>query len=332
LNAILDDSKIQAQALVINRRFENFAPIINNCVELFIPLAKSKGIVIIEKSSIPEGVLVNVDQLRLIQVITNLIANAVKFTHEGTISISTSLNFNSTEKDFGALVCSFKDTGIGIPKSEMENLFKPFFQVDATESRSYGGTGLGLSITRKLVELMDGIIQVNSELTKGSEFTVTLPVECKQGLLDDSQIEQSESMSNARSLKDLRVLLADDNEMIRSVYSALIQSLGCECILANDGQQAIDRYKKEKFDLILMDCHMPVLDGFSATAAIRQLETADVGRPVTPIIALSASLSEQDRRKCKEVGIDEFCSKPIKRQALEELFIKVCIKDTGALS
>ncbi len=332
LNAILDDSKIQAHALVINRRFENFAPIINNCIELFTPLANSKGIAISAKSSIPDGILINVDQLRLIQVITNLVANAVKFTHEGSISINTSLKFNSTEKDFAVLVCSFKDTGIGIPKSEMENLFKPFFQVDATESRSYGGTGLGLSITRKLVELMDGIIQVHSELSKGSEFTVTLPVECRQRVKDDNELEHLKSVNSGRSLKDLRVLLADDNEMIRSVYGTLIESLGCECILANDGQQAIERYKKEKFDLILMDCHMPILDGFSATAAIRQLETADVGRQVTPIVALSASLSEQDRRKCKEVGIDEFCSKPIKRKTLEELFIKVCLKDENALS
>ncbi len=330
LNAILDDSKIQAHALVLNRKFENFSPIINNCVELFIPLAKSKGITITANSSIPADVLINVDQLRLIQIITNLIANAVKFTHAGTIDITSSLRYNTIEKNFAVLVCSFKDTGIGIPKSEMENLFKPFFQVDATESRSYGGTGLGLSITRKLIELMDGVIQVHSELSKGSEFVVTLPVECKQAVVDESQIDELTSVSGARSLKDLRVLLADDNDMIRSVYSQLIQSLGCACVLANDGQQAIDRYKLEKFDLILMDCHMPVLDGFSATAAIRQLETADIGRPVTPIIALSASLSEQDRRKCKEVGIDEFCSKPIKRKALEELLVKVCLKEETA--
>ncbi len=330
LNAILDDSKIQAHALVLNRKFENFSPIINNCVELFIPLAKSKGITITANSSIPANVLINVDQLRLIQIITNLIANAVKFTHAGTIDITSSLRYNTIEKNFAVLVCSFKDTGIGIPKSEMENLFKPFFQVDATESRSYGGTGLGLSITRKLIELMDGVIQVHSELSKGSEFVVTLPVECKQAVVDESQIDELTSVSGARSLKDLRVLLADDNDMIRSVYSQLIQSLGCACVLANDGQQAIDRYKLEKFDLILMDCHMPVLDGFSATAAIRQLETADIGRPVTPIIALSASLSEQDRRKCKEVGIDEFCSKPIKRKALEELLVKVCLKEETA--
>jgi signal transduction histidine kinase len=330
LNAILDDSKIQAHALVLNRKFENFSPIINNCVELFIPLAKSKGITITANSSIPADVLINVDQLRLIQIITNLIANAVKFTHAGTIDITSSLRYNTIEKNFAVLVCSFKDTGIGIPKSEMENLFKPFFQVDATESRSYGGTGLGLSITRKLIELMDGVIQVHSELSKGSEFVVTLPVECKQAVVDESQIDELTSVSGARSLKDLRVLLADDNDMIRSVYSQLIQSLGCTCVLANDGQQAIDRYKLEKFDLILMDCHMPVLDGFSATAAIRQLETADIGRPVTPIIALSASLSEQDRRKCKEVGIDEFCSKPIKRKALEELLVKVCLKEETA--
>jgi CheY-like chemotaxis protein len=105
----------------------------------------------------------------------------------------------------------------------------------------------------------------------------------------------------------------------------LIHSLGCKCILAKDGQQAIDLFKEESFDIILMDCHMPVLDGFEAATAIRQLESCSMSKPSTPIVALSASLSEQDRLKCEEVGIDEFCSKPLKRKALEDLLIKVCL-------
>ena len=324
LNAILDDSKIQAHALVIARQFESFSPIINNCVELFTPLAQAKGILIITQSTISEEILINVDQLRLIQIMTNLIANAVKFTHEGSVQVRASLSFSSVEKDFGILVIKVKDTGIGIPKEEMENLFKPFFQVDSTESRSYGGTGLGLSITRKLIELMDGRIQVNSELSKGSEFVVTLPVDCKKDELIASRLDVAALPNQDRSLKDLKVMLADDNEMIRSVYGALIQSLGCDCVLAKDGQQALELFKKEKFDVILMDCHMPRLDGFAAAAAIRQLESNSPMNPSTPIVALSASLSKQDRLKCEQVGINEFCSKPIKRKALEDLFIKVC--------
>jgi signal transduction histidine kinase/CheY-like chemotaxis protein len=325
LNAILDDSKIQANALVISRKFEYVLPIVRNCVELFTPLAQTKGVEIKLNSTIAENTLINIDQLRLIQVLTNLIANAVKFTHQGFVSVNATLSFDSAEKDFGILVFKLKDTGIGIPKEEMGNLFKPFFQVDSSESRSYGGTGLGLSITQKLVELMDGRIQVHSELAKGSEFIVTLPVECKQAQAIVPLLHVQAIKKEERSFTNLRILLADDNEMIRSVYSMLIHSLGCKCILAKDGQQAIDLFKEENFDIILMDCHMPVLDGFEAAAAIRQLESSSMSKPSTPIVALSASLSEQDRLKCEEVGIDEFCSKPLKRKALEDLLIKVCL-------
>lgn len=324
LNAILDDSKIQADAMLINPKYEKILPIVSNCIELFIPLAQSKDVVIVNECSIPEQILVKVDQLRLIQVLTNLIANAVKFTPKGTIHVSSSLSFTSSESDFGLLKFSFKDTGIGIPKSEMENLFKPFFQVDSTESRSFGGTGLGLSITRKLVELMDGRIQVHSEILKGSEFLVTLPVECKYLSSDESDVPLAYSSLTKRSLTDMKILLADDNEMIRSVYSTLIQSLGCQCVLAKDGQEAIACYEAEVFDAILMDCHMPGMDGFAAAAQIRHLELTSLRTAPVPIIALSASLSEQDRQKGFEVGMNDFCTKPIKRVDLEELLIKVC--------
>ena len=325
LNAILDDSKIQAQALSLNRKFEKITPILNNCIELFIPLAQAKGVAIVNETSIPGDMLINVDQLRLIQVLTNLIANAVKFTQVGSIQVRSTLNFASTEKDFGLLIFSFKDTGIGIPKSEMDNLFKPFFQVDSSESRSYGGTGLGLSITRKLVELMDGRIQVHSELLKGSEFIVTLPVECQREVALPDQCDNQELIKPKRSLVDLKVLLVDDNEMIRAVYSALIQSLGCQCVLAKNGQEAVESFKKEKFDVILMDCHMPILDGFAAAAQLRHLELLTPWLDPTPIVALSASLSEQDRLRGFEVGMNDFCTKPIKRKILEDLLVRLCL-------
>ena len=324
LNAILDDSKIQAEALVINRKFEKILPIVNNCIELFIPLAQSKGIEIVNECSIPEEVWINVDQLRLIQVLTNLIANAVKFTQKGSIHVTSSLSLSSSEHEFGLLTFSFKDTGIGIPKSELENLFKPFFQVDSTESRSFGGTGLGLSITRKLVELMDGRIQVQSELLKGSEFVVTLPVECQNFSPADHESNTAQSKTTKRSLIDLKILLADDNEMIRSVYCTLIQSLGCQCVLAKNGVEAVALFESHSFDVILMDCHMPAMDGFAAAGKIRHLESMDQNSSPVPIIALSASLSEQDRQKGFEVGMNDFCTKPIKRQALEELLNKLC--------
>jgi len=325
LNAILDDSKIQADALALNRKYEKILPILNNCIELFTPLAQSKGVSIVTECSIPPEVWVKVDQLRLIQVLTNLIANAVKFTQEGSIRVTSSLSFSSTENDFGLLSFSFKDTGIGIPKTEIENLFKPFFQVDSTVSRTFGGTGLGLSITKKLIELMDGRIQVQSELDKGSEFVVTLPVEC-QFFLGDENAEPigEEILTGIRSLNDLKILLVDDNEMIRSVYSTLIQSLGCQCVLAKDGLEAIACFESDVFDAILMDCHMPSMDGFVAAQQIRHLELMAQRSTLIPIIALSASLSDQDRQKGFDVGMNEFCTKPIKRKALEDLLIKVC--------
>jgi CheY-like chemotaxis protein len=245
----------------------------------------------------------------------------------GSIQVRSTLTFASTDKDLGLLIFSFKDTGIGIPKSEMDNLFKPFFQVDSSESRSYGGTGLGLSITRKLVELMDGRIQVHSELLKGSEFIVTLPVECQREDALSLELAVHEPSKPRRTLTDLKVLLVDDNEMIRAVYSALIQSLGCHCVLAKNGLEAIESFKKEKFDVILMDCHMPILDGFAAASELRHLESLTPSIESTPIVALSASLSEQDRLRGFEVGMNDFCTKPIKRQILEDLLVRLCLID-----
>ncbi|HSH86462.1 MAG TPA: PAS domain S-box protein [Methylophilus sp.] len=236
---------------------------------------------------------------RIRQVLTNLLGNAVKFTESGYVELKVYPTAN------GEIQFDLIDTGIGIDADRLESIFAPFTQADATMSRRFGGTGLGTTISKQLVELMDGRITAASTLGQGSCFTVILPL--AEGTRKENPIELNTSQS---FLPSLNILAADDIEQNRKLLNIMLEKQGHRVTLATNGQEVIDALQTRAFDIILMDVQMPVVDGLTASLRIREIER-EAGWDRTPIIALTASVLEQDRLAAKQADMDGFSSKPI---------------------
>ncbi|OWY26644.1 MHYT domain-containing protein [Herbaspirillum robiniae] len=238
------------------------------------------------------------DPLRIQQVLTNLLGNAIKFTHAGHVGLTIFV-------DNGMVRMEVSDTGIGMSEEQLQRIFDPFSQADASISRRFGGTGLGTTIARQLIELMGGFIRVQSSLGQGSLFMVSLPLET-----GSKPEAESTSMSDGR-LPPMRVLIADDVPQNLELLSHLLKDAGHEVVCANDGEEAVARFADgTRYDLVLMDVHMPRTDGLTASRRIREFE-AGSGRKATPIIALTASVMESDRQAARAAGMDGFASKPL---------------------
>ncbi len=238
------------------------------------------------------------DPTRLRQVAMNLVSNAVKFTSKGKVGVSLS------RRD-GRLVLEVRDTGIGMNAQSLERIFQPFAQADASTTRRFGGTGLGLVISQRLVVAMGGTISVRSEPGQGSCFTVTLPCEPVEGPL---RVPPA-----VRSLAKKSVLLVEDNFVNQVVATRLLEKLGHEVTVASDGAQALARCEGRAFDLELMDCHMPVMDGFDATLELRKRGVT------TPIFALTAAVTTEDQDRCLASGMSGVLSKPLRLERLVEI-------------
>ncbi len=237
------------------------------------------------------------DPLRVLQVLTNLVGNAIKFTERGGVGVTFSY-------DAGTVSCWVHDTGIGMTPEQVETIFAPFTQADASISRRFGGTGLGTTITRQLVELMGGSIQVESTLGVGSTFHITLPLTVSTataGALDSYEHP---------SLPVLDVLIADDVPQNLELLTLTLKEGGHRVVAARDGREAVERFIAGRFDVVLMDVHMPRTDGLQATHLIRQFERGE-HRTRTPIIALTASVMEEDRETARKAGMDGFAVKPL---------------------
>jgi CheY-like chemotaxis protein len=250
------------------------------------------------------------DAPRLRQVLLNLLSNAVKFTERGYVAVDASLACRSG--DLAEMRFSVRDTGIGIPAEMQEAIFQPFTQADSSTTRRYGGTGLGLSICRRLVALMEGTLQVKSEPPCGStfSFTVRLPI----AAVAESPAPATEGRL-PRSQRPLRILLAEDNPVNQKVALRLLERMGHRVDAAWDGQQAVAAVEQTEYDLVLMDCQMPNMDGLAATRAIRRLER---GRRL-PIVAMTANAMPEDRQRCQEAGMDGFLAKPVSTRHLYDL-------------
>lgn len=235
------------------------------------------------------------DPHRLEQVLIQVIGNAIKFTKKGSVKVCVN-TINETDQ---AVVLEFTvtDTGIGIPLEKREQLFSTFFQVDVSDHRQYGGAGLGLAMAKKLVGLMNGTIAVDSEPGKGSEFRIGLTLE-KSGVLPDSLPEK------------LKILIVDDNPVNLLLISSLCKKLSWLPETVSRGRQALDLLAINDYDLVLMDCQMPELDGYETTAIIRKSDSG-VLNPYIPIIAVTANIGDENRKKCLGVGMDDFMAKPV---------------------
>lgn len=245
----------------------------------------------------------------------NLVSNAVKFTEHGEILLSVEAqSISDTGISFRIAVT---DTGIGIAPELQEIIFQKFQQADSSTTRKFGGSGLGLAICQQLTALMGGDIGVSSTPGKGSTFWFSLILQQDEAAPQEMTLSTASALPERQPLNSLRVLLVEDNEVNQMVASAILESFGCDIVIANHGEEACEFAKTQAFDLILMDCQMPVMDGFTATRAIREFEKAHGHKPV-PIIALTANAIQGDREKCLAAGMDDYLAKPVQQDVVQE--------------
>jgi signal transduction histidine kinase/CheY-like chemotaxis protein/HPt (histidine-containing phosphotransfer) domain-containing protein len=307
VNDVLDFSKIEAGKLIlINSEFD-VRSVIDQTVQLLSPRAAEKGLVI--RSSVNEDVPARCigDQLRITQILTNLVGNAVKFTKKGEVRVGLEVQEQTGSKCL--LRFAVTDTGIGISEEDRKTLFQPFSQIDGSATRKYGGTGLGLTISKQFAEMMGGTIGVDSEPGKGSTFWVTALLEVSQ---DKAGAEAAPGGAKQGSLgtraAGLHVLVVEDHEANQKVASLMLEGLGCKVDIVSDGKEGVAAVAAKEYDIVFMDCHMPVMNGFEATAAIRKAEPHS-RRNV--IIAMTASASQEEKDNCVTCGMDDFVPKPI---------------------
>ena len=329
INDILDSSKIEASKLVLEKSPFRIRDMIERCLGGLLELAKKKGIRISHQVDSAVPICLVGDKGRLRQILTNLVGNAIKFCPQGLISVEIGLDL--LEKDTATVHIRVTDSGIGIPEEACQRIFNQFEQADSSTTRKFGGTGLGLAICKKLVELMDGNIWVESQLGVGScfHFTARLLVGNEELLATDKDAELP--ASQIRQHSPLTILLADDVEINRALVQAILVPHGHHITSVEDGRQALDAYTSKRFDIVLMDVQMPEMDGLQTTRAIREYErTRGSGRAV-PIIAMTAFAGNEDRQICLDAGMDYYLTKPIKRDQLVQLLNKFCFNKVESI-
>ena len=306
LNDVLDFSKIENGKLEIEKVPFDLHESISDVCQTMQPWAEEKGIHIIRKEINPLPTKVLGDPLRITQLLNNLINNAVKFTKEGMIRIMSHYDYESE-----TVRIEVKDTGIGIEESKLHKIFDPFTQSDTSITRMFGGTGLGLTIVHNIITLMEGKIDVQSVPHQGTTFTLHIPLPlCETTSSPSPKIEENFSCERA-----MNILVVEDNAVNQRVCKILLDKLGHQSTFAVNGKEALVKVQESTFDVILMDCQMPEMDGFEATIQIRNLPDDHPSKNV-PIIALTANATTRDKEHCEKVGMNHFLSKPIHRDHL----------------
>ncbi|MGN4052570.1 response regulator [Pseudomonas sp. SM4] len=312
INDILDFSRIERSELELEHIPFNLAELIGACAQSFQHSAAQRGLAL--NLRIPEdmrGLQVQGDPTRIRQILVNLVGNALKFTEQGRVSIEA--QWQSLDHELLWFTCSVRDSGIGISAESLELMFNAFQQADSSISRRYGGTGLGLPIARTLAERMGGTLRAQSEEGLGSVFTLEIPLALyKEALppLAAPRAFNGDSHGEGRN-----VLLVEDNPVNQTVIEAMLRSLGFTVSVATDGAQAVRSAEGNDFEVILMDCRLPIIDGYEATRQIRRLP----GRADVPIIALTANALQGDRETCLSAGMNDYLAKPFKRNDLQQI-------------
>lgn len=315
INDILDLSKIESDKIILDTQDFRLVDLLQEVTTLLGPLAKQKKIGF-EYSISPELVESYYgDSYRLCQVLLNLAGNSIKFTEQGTININA---MPSTIHD-NMLRIEVHDTGIGIDKDKLETIFDGFTQADSSTTRRFGGTGLGTTIARELTRLMDGHIGVNSEIGEGSTFWVEVPLPEAKQFHEHRAEYNNDNLSTQKILPSLNILLAEDSDINALFLTTHLSQAGHKVEVVTDGLQAIDKLRKNNYDIVFMDMHMPIMDGIEATLLWRH-EEGDQHR--TPIIALTANVTDDDRLKCLDAGMNEFLTKPISPERLQSTLLQ----------
>lgn len=308
VNDILDLSKIEAESMELEIKPFDIRRATSETADLFVPLANEKGIALAVDIHREFPRFVDGDEGRFIQILRNLLSNAIKFTDHGSVVLA------AKRDEDGELVLSVTDTGIGIPPEHMEKIFEKFQQGNNTSTRRYGGTGLGLAICKQLVGMMGGGIAVESVIKKGSVFSFHLPLIVRNDI--DEIVERfvprpdSEESNVFGFRTDARILLAEDHPANQFLMKKLLKKMGFTHIdVAENGRAALEVFDLGGYDIVLMDCQMPEMDGYESTGWIRRLEEGRASR--VPIIAMTANAMIGDRERCLDAGMDDYISKPI---------------------
>ncbi|WP_183030015.1 PAS domain S-box protein [Altericroceibacterium spongiae] len=323
LNDILDISKIEAGHVVITHEPTDLRHLLKGCCRLMQAEADRKGLPLTldVDDAIPAVMLA--DSLRLRQIVLNLVGNALKFTAQGHVAVRASLQIGRIGQR--EVVVDVEDTGPGIPAMRAEAIFRPFEQLDDSTQRQYGGTGLGLPISRQLAELMGGHLQLRSEEGRGSTFTLSLPLDVSEsGDVEVKRHLQAEPVAPGSLAGEGHILLVEDHEINQVLLTHMLEGLGYTVELAGDGAEAIDILGQtpetpDRFDLVLMDMQMPVVDGIRAT---RILRAGGLSPEDLPIIALTANAFEEDIQTCRKAGMQDHLAKPVSREMLARMLHK----------
>lgn len=310
INDILDFSRIERGALELERIPFSLLDLLHNSIQVFQHSAQQRGLQLkLEVQSGLDQLQVQGDPTRIRQILVNLIGNAIKFTESGTIRVHST--WQALDDQVLWFSCAVHDSGIGIAPERLEHMFDAFQQADTSISRRYGGTGLGLPIARTLAERMGGTLRASSQEGQGSIFTLEIPLPFSQQTVE----VDSNSAHLTQSGHGQSVLLVEDNPVNQTVIEAMLRSLGYQVSLVGDGAQAVYHAKRHAYAAILMDCRLPVMDGYEATRQIRCLPAcADV-----PIIALTANALQGDREACLDAGMNDYLAKPFKRADLQHI-------------
>jgi CheY-like chemotaxis protein len=319
INDILDFSKIEAGQLTLEEQPIVVRQLVTDVVDVFTAQVRAKGLQVSAQVKEPVPCILTGDPVRLRQILTNLVGNAVKFTTQGTVDIQA--DFLEETPDGVVLRFAVRDTGIGIPSEAQAGIFDAFTQARASMTRQYGGTGLGLAICKQLVALMGGTIGVQSAPGEGSTFWLTVRLACGPALRDAPTPGVTDDRGAARGRAGQNrlpghILVAEDNPVNQLVAVHLLEGMGYAVEAVETGQQAVDALHRQPYDLVLMDCHMPEMDGFAATAAIRREEGS---RSHTPIVAMTANALAGDAEKCLAAGMDDYVAKPVTAERLAAL-------------
>jgi len=317
LNDILDLSKIEAGRLDLEEIDFDLGGMIQGAASGFAALADQKGLRLVVDTAAAAGTYRG-DPNRVRQVIANLISNALKFTDYGEIRVTADPTPQGLE-------ISVSDTGAGIASEVMERLFDKFVQADSSTTRRFGGTGLGLAICRELCELMGGAIAGESAPGHGSCFTVTLPLR-RVGAV--APAGPAPAADVAVDTANLRILAAEDNTVNQQVLRTIFEQVGLDVTIVGDGLEAVDAYRRQDWDIILMDIQMPVLDGPEATQAIRTIE-AEEGRRRTPIVALTANAMKHQEAAYLAGGMDRLVAKPLNIEALFRVIVELACESAA---
>jgi len=333
INDILDFSKIEARKMELETLDFDLRSVLKDTADLLAIGAHEKGLALVCQVEPTVPSLLRGDPGRLRQILVNLGTNAVKFTDSGKITIRASVE-NEDERNVW-LRFSISDTGIGIPANRQDILFSSFTQLDGSTTRKYGGTGLGLAISKQLAELMGGRIGVESQEGKGSTFWFTAVFEKQparpaidgslneingEGLAENLSSANAPSISESAKRK-IRILVAEDNPVNQKVAQAMLKKMGLRADVVANGQEAVNALQIIPYDLVLMDCQMPEMDGFEATRTIRQRGSKALN-PEIPIIAMTAFTMRGDRDKCIKAGMSDFIAKPVQQKGLTELLAR----------